>query len=168
MSTYTRNAIYSKVANDVTTAHSGAYVTSTYNQTPPPLPCVFCREVGHYTPTEAVNLAYNEDIYRCAFEVQIFSNAAGGAQTEAYNILATVKSAFREMCFIETMESPVDNADENIYRLTARFERVICGGDGMPTPPTPTPTPTPTPSDDDDDEGDDMPPEDNGDDTPNG
>ena len=167
MSAYTRNAIYSKVANDVTTAHSGAYVTSTYNQTPPQLPCVFCREVGHYTPTEAVNLAYNEDIYRCAFEVQIFSNAAGGAQTEAYNILATVKSAFREMCFIETMESPVDNADENIYRLTARFERVICGGDGMPTPPTPTPTPTPTPSDDDDDEGDDTPPEDNGDDTPN-
>ena len=170
MSAYTRNAIYSKVAGDVIAAHSDVYCTSTYNPIPPSIPCVFIREIGHYTPTEAVNLGYTEDIYRSTFEVQIFSNVAGGAQSQAYNILATVKTSFREMCFIETSEAPIDNADDSIYRLVARFERVICGGDGMPETPTPTPTPTPapTPSDDDDDEGDDTPPEDNGDDTPNG
>ena len=133
MSAYTRNAIYTAIATAVTTAHSGAYCTSTYNATPPQLPCVFIREIGHFTPTDAVNLGYTEDVCRSTFEVQIFSNVAGGAQSQAYGILDVVKTAMRSMCFIETMENPVDNVDESIYRLVARFSRVICGGDAMPT-----------------------------------
>ena len=153
MSAYTRNGIYTAIRSAVLDADENAYCTSTYNQTPPKLPCVFIREIGRFQPTDSINLAFDEDIFNCTFEIQIFTNSAT-KQSDAYDIMDAVKTAMRSMYFILMSEAPIDNADENIYRLTARFSRTICGGDVMPTPPTPTPTPTPTPSDDDDeDEG---------------
>lgn len=149
MSAYTRNGIYTVIRSAVLDADENAYCTSAYNQTPPKLPCVFIREIGGFQPTDSINLAFDEDIYNCTFEIQIFTNSAT-AQSDAYALMDSVKSAMRGMYFILMSEAPVANADENIYRLTARFSRTICGGDVMPTPPTPTPTPTPTPSDDDD------------------
>lgn len=133
MSAYTRNGIYTAIVSAIKAYDNDAYCTSTYTQTPPRFPCVFIREIGNFTPTNSVNLAFDENVKNITFEVQIFTNTAGAAQSTAYALLSVIEQRFKELYFIETSAAPIDNADENIYRLVARFSRIIAGGDTMPS-----------------------------------
>jgi hypothetical protein len=47
--------------------------------------------------------------------------------------MGVVKDAMRGLYFIETMENPVDNANNKYYTLIARFRRIIGSGEDMPT-----------------------------------
>lgn len=129
----TTNAIYTAVVTEAKKEVSNLYCTSTYNATPPQLPCLFLREIGNYTPISAIDLAFTEEVNDVTFEAQIFANTPSTSKTQAYTILDAVSRAFKNMYFIKTFAEPLPNADEHIFRLAARFRRVVCGGDTMKT-----------------------------------
>ena len=129
---YTRNAIFTRMRASVLAEVSTAYCTQTYAPTPTKWPCVFAREIGHFTPNETATLSNAQDISECTWEVQVFSNLQSGAKEQAYQLMDAVKSAFRRMYFIETFESPLDNTGNSYYTLIARFRRIIGSGEEMP------------------------------------
>lgn len=133
MSQYTNNAIYTVVRNAVREEYATANVTQTYSPTPSKFPTVFLREIGRLTPIETATLSNKQDIYETTWEVQVFSNLSSGAKEQAYKIMDVVKSAVRGLYFVETFESPLDQAEKSIYCLVARFRRVIGSGEDMPT-----------------------------------
>ena len=129
---YTNNAIYTRMRAAVLEDTPTANCTQTYEPTPTKWPTVFAREIGRFTPSGTATLSNAQDISERTWEVQIFSNLQTGAKEQAYQLLDAVKSAFRAMYFVETFESPLDNANNNYYTLAARFRRIIGSGETMP------------------------------------
>lgn len=132
MSRYTNNAIYTIVRNAVKAQYNSANITQTYSPTPSKFPTVFIREIGRFTPEEAVTFSNAQDVYETTWEVQVFSNVTSGAKEQAYAIMAIVKIAMRSLYFFETTESPLDQTDKSIYCLMVRFRRRIGSGEDMP------------------------------------
>lgn len=130
---YTNNAIFTRVRNAVQAVVSTTFATQTYVPTPTKFPTVFAREIGRLTPPEAATMSNAQDIYETTWEVQIFSNLKTGAKEQAYSLMDAVKSALRELYFVETMENPIENGNNTYYTLVARFRRIIGSGESMPT-----------------------------------
>ena len=133
MARYTNNAIYTNIRAAAIAEVGTVNVTQTYAPTPTKWPTVFAREIGRFTPDEAVTISNAQDIYETTWEVQIFSNLKPGAKEQAYGLMDAVKGAMRSMYFVETMENPVDIGNESYYTLVARFRRIIGSGESMPT-----------------------------------
>ena len=132
MAQYTRNAIFTRMREEVLAVDSTANCTQTYAPTPTKFPTVFAREIGHFTPSETPTLSNAQDIYETTWEVQIFSNLTSGAKEQAYSLLDAVKTAFRALFFVETFEAPFDEYSNHYYILIARFRRIIGSGESMP------------------------------------
>lgn len=132
MSAYSNNAIYTRIRASALAAESSAYCTQTYNPVPSKFPCVFAREIGRLTPPATVTMANRQDIYESTWEVQIISNLTSGAKEQAYKLMDAVKSAMRDLYFVETFENPFDG-DKKYYTLIARFRRIIGSGESMPS-----------------------------------
>jgi len=130
---YTNNAIYTKVYNAVKAVVSSVYVTQTYTPKPSSFPTVFVREIGRLTPQDTAVFSNAQDISERTWEAQVFSNLTPGAKEQAYSLMDAVKTAMRGLYFLETFESPVDQADKNIYCLVARFRRIIGSGEDIPS-----------------------------------
>ena len=129
MAQYSRNAIYSRLYTAINAAYTNAYITSSYEISPPQFPAVFIREIGSVQNTNAVTFSVDDDQYQSTYEVQIFCDK----QMTAYQIMSIVQAEMRAMFYIEDMIQPVENLDKTIYRLVARFHRTIGGGEEMPT-----------------------------------
>jgi len=130
---YTNNAIYTRVRSAVLAELATANCTQTYSPTPTKWPTVFAREIGHFTPNGTATMSNAQDISERTWEVQIFSNLQTGAKEQAYQLLDAVKTAFRQMYFVETFESPLDSTgNNNYYTLVARFRRIIGSGESIP------------------------------------
>ena len=95
---------------------------------------MFAREIGRFTPPQTVTFANAQDISERSWEVQVFSNIRPGAKEQAYQLMDAVKTALRELYFVEYFESPIDQADKSIYCLVARFRRIVGSGEEMPIP----------------------------------
>lgn len=133
MSGYTRNAVYTAVRNAVATDHPTAYITSTFVAKPASFPAVFARQNGRYQPRRNVTLAHDDNQWRDTFELQVFSNLSGGAQSEAYGIFDSADAEMKRLGYILDLCEPIDNIDATIFRLVARWHRVTGGADQMPT-----------------------------------
>ena len=130
---YTNNAIYTRIREAVLDEVPTAYCTQTYAPKHTVFPTVFAREIGRLTPSGTPTLSNAQDISERTWEVQVFSNLSSGAKEQAYELMEAVKSALRELYFVETFESPLDQQDKNIYCLVARFRRIIGSGEEMPS-----------------------------------
>lgn len=130
---YSNNAIYTVIRSAVLAELPSANLTQTYIPAPAKFPTVFVREIGRFTPQTAQTVTNTQDVYETTWEVQIFSNLTSGAKEQAYKLMGVVKDAMRGLYFIETMENPVDNANNKYYTLIARFRRIIGSGEDMPT-----------------------------------
>ena len=129
---YTNNAIYTQIRSAVLDVEPTANCTQTYTAQAARFPTVFAREIGRFTPQQTVTFANAQDISERSWEVQVFSNVRPGAKEQAYQLMDAVKTALRELYFVEYFESPIDQADKSIYCLVARFRRVIGSGEDMP------------------------------------
>ena len=130
---YTNNAIYSRIRSAALSFAPTCVCTQTYTPVHAQFPTVFAREIGHLTPSNTATFSNAQDISERTWEVQVFSNIKPGAKEQAYELMDVVKDALRELYFIETFESPLDQQDKNIYCLVARFRRIIGSGEDMPS-----------------------------------
>lgn len=133
---YSRNAVYTWVVDSVKTEYPSIHAGGKLEPSPAAFPALYLREIGKSRPLQNMTLSYDDTQYRSTFEAQVFSNKKSGAMSEAYNIMKLVEQAFNGIYYIEDMCEPVENAnDHSIYRLVARFHRIVCGGDEMPSKP---------------------------------
>lgn len=130
---YTHDAIYDYVADAVDTTSRHVYCVGVYEPTPSEFPCAYIHETDHRPMRSAVTLDFTDDQLIKSWEVQVFSNKRNGALAECYDIIADAEIAFKQLYFIETSCSQVQNIDPSVTRVVARFTRVIGGTDTMPT-----------------------------------
>lgn len=128
---YSRNAVYTRVANAIKTSYPNAYCTSRYVAKPSTFPACLIHEIDRSRPIQYTQLDFEDDQWESSFEIQIVSTKANTAATEAYGIMEIARKAFSDLYYREFTETNVDGGDQFI--LIGRFRRTIGGGDTMPT-----------------------------------
>lgn len=129
--TYSRNAIYTRVVNAVRAGFPDAYCTSRMVASPAKFPAVLIHEIDRNRPVQNTQLDFEDVQYESVFEIQVVSNKANTAATEAYAIMEFAKAAMSGLYYREFSETNIDRSDT--FTLIGRFRRVIGGGDTMPT-----------------------------------
>lgn len=128
---YSRNAIYTRVANAIKADYPDAYTTSRMVASPAKFPAILIHEIDRNRPIQNTQLDFEDVQYESVFEIQVVSNKANTASTEAYSIMDLAKAAMSELYYREFSETNIDRSDT--FTLVGRFRRVIGGGDTMPT-----------------------------------
>ena len=127
---YSRNAIYTRVANAIKTDYPDAYTTSRMVASPAKFPAILIHEIDRNRPIQNTQLDFEDVQYESVFEIQVVSNKANTAATEAYSIMDLAKAAMSGLYYREFSETNIDRSDT--FTIIGRFRRVIGGGDTMP------------------------------------
>ena len=127
---YSRNAIYTRVANAIKAGYPDAYTTSRMVASPAKFPAILIHEIDRNRPIQNTQLDFQDVQYESVFEIQVVSNKANTAATEAYAIMELAESAMSNMYFRRFSQTNVDRGDT--FTVIARYRRVIGGGDVMP------------------------------------
>ena len=128
---YSRNAIYTRVANAIKADYPDAYTTSRMVASPAKFPAILIHEIDRNRPIQNTQLDFEDVQYESVFEIQVVSNKANTAATEAYAIMELAKAAMSGLYYREFSETNIDRSDT--FTIVGRFRRVIGGGDTMPT-----------------------------------
>ena len=127
-----RDAVYDYVARRLMTDIPGINVGSMLEPEPASFPACFAYEIGNRRMTQYVTTGYTDEQCESTFEVQVVSNALNGAKSEADAIMDAADAAMNDCGYIRFYRSPVDNIDRRVYRVVARYSRVIAGSDVIP------------------------------------
>ena len=128
---YSRNAIYTRVANAIKADYPDAYTTSRMVASPAQFPAILIHEIDRNRPIQNTQLDFQDVQYESVYEIQVVSNKANTAATEAYSIMDLAKAAMSGLYYREFSETNIDRSDT--FTIVGRFRRVIGGGDTMPT-----------------------------------
>lgn len=127
---YSRNAVYTIVKNEIGMQYPHTYFTSRYVAKPAFFPACYIHEIDNNRPVENVQLDYQDVQWESVFEIQVVSNKAGTAASEAYELMQSAKAAFNKLYYREFSEINIDNGDT--FTIIGRFRRIIGGGDSIP------------------------------------
>ena len=133
MANFTPNRIYTYIRKAILDVYPTMYVTGGYEPIPPQGEAVRVHEISHYRPVRGICLDHEDEQWKVAFDVNVYSNKFDDSYTDVYDIMRVVEIAFKQLHFIEYECVPVERANNRVSRLTARFERQIGEGDQMPT-----------------------------------
>ena len=127
---YSRNAIYTRVANAIKADYPDAYTTSRMVASPAKFPAILIHEIDRNRPIQNTQLDFQDVQYESVFEIKVVSNKANTAATEAYAIMELAKAAMSGLYYREFSETNIDRSDT--FTIIGRFRRIIGGGDTMP------------------------------------
>ena len=109
--------IYNSIADAINDYDDDVYVTQRYEPIPQHIPCAFVQQIGKARTLQFSSLANTDEQYRRTFEVQVFHNMLN----EAYALMEAIEDAFKQLAFFEDLCEPIDNADQKVARIVARF-----------------------------------------------
>ena len=132
MAKYSYNGIYTYVRNAVKAEFPDVYVCGAEEPIPPVGLAVEILEVDVRTPSRFVTLDGQDEQWRVAFDVNVYSNKFEGAKTEAHDVLRVCEKAFRRLFFLEDSRLTLKRENNRVVRLAARFSRTIGIDDEMP------------------------------------
>lgn len=124
---YTRNYVYTTVANAVRQSFQTANCTSRFTQTPASFPNVYIYELHHAPTRRGMHLKADDVQWDSVFEVQVTSNKETGAANEAYAVMDTVTEAMAGMYYRLVNQVPEDTGKK--FYLISQYRRVVGGGD---------------------------------------
>ena len=102
------------------------FVTGEYVAQPPKFPAVMIVQMDNSIHQRAMDTASVEHAVDVMYQVDVYSNLQKGKKKQAKDILESVDAQFAQMRFIRTYKNPVPNMnDATIYRMTARYKRLI-------------------------------------------
>ena len=128
---YSRNAIYTRVRDEILAEHSNAYCTSRMVAKPASFPACYIHEIDNFRPQQFTQLDFQDVQCESVYEVQVVSNKKNTAASEAYAIMDTAKAAMSNLYYREFSETNIDRGDT--FTFIGRFRRRIGGGDTMPS-----------------------------------
>lgn len=120
------NSVFNYVTEPLRTEFPGISVYGEYVEVPSSFPSVSLveddnseigtnRTLGRL-PEMAANLMYTANVY---------SNLATGKKTQAKAIMDAIDTRMHELGFERTMRSQLPNVDRTIYRVTARYTKIM-------------------------------------------
>lgn len=127
---YSRNAIFTQIANAIKTEYPQAYCTSRYVAKPSTFPACYIHEIDNARPIQNTQLDFQDVQCESVFEIQVVSNKANTAASEAYNIMTLADTAFSGLYYRRFSQTNIDRGDT--FTLIGRYRRIIGGGDKIP------------------------------------
>lgn len=128
---YSRNAIYTRIANAIKAEYPDAYCTSRMVASPAKFPAILIHEIDNIRPIQNVQLDFQDVQYESVFEIQVVSNKLNTAASEAYDIIAIADAVLSGLYYRRFSQTNIDRSDT--FTIVGRYRRVIGGGDTMPT-----------------------------------
>lgn len=117
--TQIENEIFTELYNLLTTEYSGIFVTGEYTPTPKQFPCVFIEESDNFTVS--LNGDNKGEVAGVTYEINVFSNLQNGRKSQCKKIIKTIDDFMTLRGFTRTVCSPMQNIDETVYRMFARY-----------------------------------------------
>ena len=120
------NQVFNTVVNALRASYNGISVYGEYIETPSSFPCVTLVEDDNSEIVSNTTLYRNpETASNLMYTANVYSNLKTGKKAQAKAIMDVVDTQMRNMGFSRTMRSQLPNVDRTIYRVTARYTRVI-------------------------------------------
>ena len=98
---------------------------------PAKFPAILIHEIDNIRPIQNIQLDFQDVQYESVYEIQVVSNKANTAASEAYDIMAIADAVLSGLYYRRFSQTNIDRADT--FTLVGRYRRVIGGGDTMPT-----------------------------------
>lgn len=128
----TETIIFNRVAERLLIEYENIFVSSEYVPIPPSFPAVSIEITDSYPEKEGISLSFDDEQERYMITVNAYSDLAENKTEQVRSILRTVTNEMKQMFFIKTTQIPVPNAqDKSIYRESARYTRIIGGGENL-------------------------------------
>ena len=128
----TETIIFNKVAERLLLEYDNIFVSSEYVAAPPSFPAVSIEISDSYPERSGITLGFDDEQERFMITVNAYSDLAEGKTDQVKSIMKTVTAEMKQMYFTKTTQAPVPNAqDRSIYRETARYTRIIGGGENL-------------------------------------
>lgn len=119
---------WNRVLTNIKIAESGvcSNITSTNSDSPPSLPALLVDQIDN--PDTAEDLENSENAVESTIEIQSYSNKSLNESRKIINIAC---DAMRQMGYRRRMgpKQVINAGDNKIFRMTARFSRVIGYGE---------------------------------------
>lgn len=121
------NEVFNTVVNALRAVYGdGISVYGEYVEAPERFPSVSLVEDDNREIEENKTLArLPETASQLMYTANVYSNLTSGKKTQAKAIMDIVDDCMRNFGFIRTMRSQLPNVDRTIYRVTARYTKVI-------------------------------------------
>lgn len=124
------NQIYTAIATKLRTEVSGIKCKSTSIYEPTEFPMACIEEADNYANRATRDTATNENYADVMYEVNVYSNKANTAKSEAKKILTVIDEEFDRLGFTRTVKTIVPMNNAQICRIVARYQATI-GKDGQ-------------------------------------
>lgn len=114
--------VFNPIAKAIREQFPGAFVTGEYVHVPSQFPHVSITESDNYVTRTHIDSSDTERFATVMYEVNVYSNKAGGKKSECRAIMDLIDSMMYSMNLTRIVMTPVPNMqDASIYRLTARY-----------------------------------------------
>lgn len=121
-------ALFTGLARALRTAFPGVTVAGEYVNAPSKLPFVSIEEADNFVDARQRDSSDRERYAALLYEVNVYSNKAGGKKGECRKILGYIDAMMYELNFTRISMNPVPNLEDGtIYRLNARYEAMADG-----------------------------------------
>lgn len=128
----TETIIFNKVAERLLLEYDNIFVSSEYVAAPPSFPAVSIEISDSYPERSGITLGFDDEQERLMITVNAYSDLAEGKTDQVKSIMKTVTAEMKQIYFTKTTQTPVPNAqDRSIYRETARYTRIVGGGENL-------------------------------------
>jgi hypothetical protein len=128
----TETIIFNRIAERLLIEYDNIFVSSEYVAVPPSFPAVSIEISDSYPEKNGITLGFDDEQERFMITVNAYSDLAEGKTEQVKSIMKTVTAEMKQMYFTKTTQIPVPNAqDRSIYRETARYTRIIGGGENL-------------------------------------
>jgi hypothetical protein len=116
--------IFTKLTTALKRADSSVKTSSVYTNTPTTYPFVSIEQIGNNVYERGIDSGDIENFAYITFEVNVY--ASGNTKmSKAYSLLEVVDSELKDIGFTRIVISPMQDQNETIYRLVARYEAVV-------------------------------------------
>ena len=128
----TETIIFNRIAERLLIEYDNIFVSSEYVAVPPSFPAVSIEISDSYPERNGITLGFDDEQERFMITVNAYSDLSEGKTEQVRSIMKTVTAEMKQMYFTKTTQIPVPNAqDRSIYRETARYTRIIGGGENL-------------------------------------
>ena len=120
------NEIFTAVATEVRSKHTGAKIKGEYVRSPAEFPTVALSEIENVNVANLIDSSHKEKYAGLGYRLQVFSNKEGGKKAEAKEIFKTADTILCGMGFHRVSYSTTPEIyNSTIFSITATYEGII-------------------------------------------
>lgn len=116
--------IFTKLTTALKNADSKVKTASVYTNSPSSYPFVSIEQIGNNVYERGIDSGDIENFASITFEINVYAEG-NTRMSKAYTLLEVCDSELKSIGFTRIVITPMQDQNETIYRLVARYEAVV-------------------------------------------